>query len=87
MISDLNTMQSGITIDGANFNAFCCADDVLLASTTVTGLQHLIDKASAYIFQHGLRFNPTKTSYLTFGKHRLKQTPCWTIEGSPLQGK
>ena len=36
-----NNSQHGIVINGITYNVFAYADDLLLASTTVTGLQHL----------------------------------------------
>ena len=47
-------MNCAICINNINYNVFTYADDLLLSSTTVTGLQGLISN-------HGLRFNPAKT--------------------------
>jgi len=85
LISLLNHESCGITIRENHYNAFCYADDVLLASTTPTGLQKLIDKAVDYITTHGLRFNPSKTSCYTFGKTSYISAPKWTIEGQELE--
>ena len=59
------------TIGKYKYNAFCYADDVLLTSTTVSGLQSLMDTANEYITQHGLRFSPLKTNCLIQGKIHL----------------
>ena len=65
---------------------FCYADDLLIASTTSTGLHALIYLCDSYISQHGLRFNPQKTSCTTVGKHhRLMSQPHWTIKGRQLK--
>ena len=56
--------EGGISVDNLKFNVFCYADDLLLASTTASGLQSLIDCADNYITGHGLRFNPCKTKYM-----------------------
>lgn len=85
LISALNSETCGVTIQGNKYNAFCYADDVLLASTTPSGLQHLIDTAVEYITRHGLRFNPAKTSCFCFGKSPFQTAPVWTIEDQPLQ--
>ena len=71
MIQDLSNMECGIRIKDMTFNVCCYADDLLVLSTTVTGLQHLMDCANMYIHAHGLRFNPAKTQCLTFGKDRF----------------
>jgi len=84
LIEKLNSTPCGINIGDSSFNVFCYADDILLASTTVTGLQELIDTANAYVNSHGLRFNPTKTSCMTIGRNRLSHTPIWTIDQNSL---
>ena len=61
MIDQLSSLEGGVTVRGQRFNVYCYADDVLLASTTVTGLQNLIDHANNYVTDHGLRFNASKT--------------------------
>jgi hypothetical protein len=84
MVTELNSADCGVTIQDSNFNVFCYADDLLLASTTTTGLQQLIDIADRYIKGHGLRFNPAKTCCMTFGKHHLASPPRWAIDGCSL---
>ena len=44
------------------YNAFCYADGILLCSTTITGLQNLINISVDYVVKFGLRFNPIKTA-------------------------
>ena len=61
--------EGGNTIDGVRFNVFVYADDILLASTTASGLQNLIDSAVTYVLQHGLHFNPSKTHCTIIGKN------------------
>ena len=39
---------------------FCYTDDILLCRFSVTGLQKMINIATEYIENHGLRFNPHK---------------------------
>jgi len=85
LIQLLREQKCGIMIDGATYNVYCYADDILLSSTTPTGLQTLIDIATKYITQQGLRFNPSKTTCMSFGKPAFRQNPEWTIQGSKLQ--
>ena len=77
-------MNVGITIGGNNFNAICYADDILLCSTTITGLQFLIDEANEYIQNHGLKFNPQKTECMMCGPNPFSCDPKWTIGSVPL---
>ena len=84
LVQALDAMNCGITIKDYHYNVFCYADDVLLASTTASGLQSLINVAVEHITPLGLRFNPSKTRVATFGKPTSKQMPSWVIEGTPL---
>ena len=85
LIDSLNSsLGDGIIIGGHSYNAFCYADDVLIASTTPTGLQRLIDKASHMISSYGLRFNPSKTTCMLFGHNPFSQLPVWTLGGEEL---
>ncbi len=68
MVSILSDMNAGISVNNVAYNTFCYADDLLLCSVTVTGLQKLIDEANRQIKQCGLKFNPAKTLCMTFGK-------------------
>ena len=45
----------------------------------------LIDYANNYITNHKLRFNPTKTDCIIFGKRVLTPTPTWVLNGCPLK--
>ena len=85
LIDTISKSDRGISLRGETYSVFCYADDLLIASTTSTGLQALIDICDSYISQHGLRFNPQKTSCTTVGKHRLVSQPKWTIKGHQLK--
>ena len=61
MIDAISKESCGISISSERFNIFCYADDILLVSTTVSGLQSLIDVAVQHVSECGLRFNPQKT--------------------------
>jgi len=84
LITRLDAKDCGINIKGVHYNVFCYADDVLLASTTPTGLQSLIDEAVSCISANGLRFNPAKTLCMTYGRSTLSPPPSWTIDGCTL---
>ena len=85
LIGKLNEQNCGITIKGNNYNAFCYADDILIASTSPSGLQTLIDVAVEEISRTGLRFNPTKTICMIYGNCPLTSVPSWNIDDTPLQ--
>ena len=74
----------GIKIKNVSYNVFCYADDILLASLTVTGLQSMINLADKYISDHGLRFNPFKTERVSFGQNYFVSRPVWSLNGVEL---
>ena len=86
MIEDLTNAEAGIVINDMSYNVFCYADDILLCSATITGLQKLINIANGYIKNHGLRFNPEKTVCVTFGKSKFVQRK-WYLDNTCLQEK
>ena len=83
LIDVLSNTNCGILINSVSFNVFCYADDILLASTSTTGLQTLINTANEYITSHGLRFNPGKTKCATVGKKTLSH-PGWFLNNNKL---
>ncbi len=85
LIELLNNTKRGITINNANYNVFCYADDIMLTSLTNTGLQYLIDIANTYITSHGLRFNPSKTICTSFGSCQLVNPPSWNLNNTMLK--
>ena len=66
-IGILSNCTGGITIHNECYNVFCYADNLIIFSLSVSGLQDMINAAKSYIAEHGLRFNPTKTICKTFG--------------------
>ena len=76
--------ESGIIINNRKYNVFCYADDLLLTTTTVTGLQSLIDQAVSYVSDRGLNFNPAKTVCMTYGKNPFRCETEWNISGIRL---
>ena len=85
MVNTISNTTGGIHILGKPYNIFVYADDILLTSLTVTGLQKLIEVSNNYIIDHGLSFNPTKTKCITLGKCHLQSTPLLELNGSQLK--
>ena len=85
LLDILEIQEGGISIGNRQYNVICYADDLLLLSSTVTGLQGLINKANAYIVNHGLRFNPNKTKCIINGKNPFIKDPKWYINESELE--
>ena len=85
LVQLLQETNCGVRIGNSNYNCLCCADDILLCSTTVSGLQKLMSTASKCIKNYGLRFNPDKTTCMIMGRNPFTTTPVWLIEDSPIK--
>jgi hypothetical protein len=85
MIKELSDCMGGLRIGSHSYSVFCYADDILLMSTTVTGLQGLIDCANKYLVNHGLSFNPSKSSCTIMGKHYFTCEPHWYLNDVEIE--
>ena len=85
LVNELSNCAGGTQINNESYNDFCYADDLILPSLSVTGLQTLINTASRYIMSHGLNFNPTKTICRTFGRCTFANSPHCKLNGSILR--
>jgi hypothetical protein len=84
LVSDLHMTTGGLKIDNISYSVLAYADDLLLLSATVSGLQGLINYANEYIKSHGLNFNNSKTKCITFGKQYFTCPPNWFMNNSRL---
>ncbi len=78
LTENLSNSSGGLRIKKTSYNVFIYADDLLLISTTVSGLQTLIKCDNHYITEHRLAFNASKTSHVIFGKCFFEQ-PKWFL--------
>jgi len=85
LIKTVNSSEHGVYINGVNYNVFNYADDLLLACTTSTGLQALINTSVQSIRAEGLDFNPKKTVCSIYGMNPLISEPKWHIDDVSLQ--
>ena len=85
LINELSNSADGIKIKNVLYNVFCYADDILLASLTVTSLQSMINLADKYISDHGLKFNPLKTECVSFSQNNFfVSSRAWSLNGVEL---
>ena len=87
LLEMLASHEGGISISDETFNVFAYADDILLASTTASGLQKLINSAVCYLENNGLCFNPKKTNCTIVGKNPFVDVPKWYIHKHELLTK
>ena len=80
LVQLLQETNCGVRIGNSNYDCLCYADDILLCSTTVSGLQKLMSTASMCIKKYGLRFNPDKTTCMIMGRNPFTTTPVWLLK-------
>ena len=76
--------KGGIQIDRYFFNIFAYADDVTVFSTSVTGLQELIDMCDNYAKTWRFNFGIKKTKCLSIGANPFKVEPKWSLSGEEI---
>ena len=84
LVNKLQSRDSGVRIGKNNFNCFCYADDLLLCSVTVKGLQSMLDTCVEYVSSHGLGFNPSKKTCFILGNNPFTSLPNWNINNVTL---
>ncbi len=83
MADSLTETPSGLRIKRNSYNVFIYANDLLIVNTTVIRLLNVFDYANYYITEHGIQFNTSKTTSVTFGKSHL-ENPRWHLNGIEL---
>ncbi len=72
---------------GQRVSALMYADDIVLMSTTVEGLQRLINATAQYCHGKGMTSSPAWMAVVVFcsNSHKVAWEHTWTCDGAPLQ--
>ena len=83
----LHNCETGIRIGDQLYNSFAYADDVSLISSTVPGLQKLIDICTDYSSHWRFNFGLNKTKCMPVGKSAkcFVSDPVWHLKGVPIE--
>ena len=84
LINTLPNCNHGVNINRLHLSTFCYADYIFVYSLSVTGLQKMINIATEYIENHGLKFKPHKTICHIMGQNPVTTVPRWYINGVSL---
>ena len=85
LVKELSEAPCGVRIGKDRYNVCCYADDLLLTSLTVSGLQKLIDCANEYVIRHGISFNANKSTCIVFGKNYFSHPLKWNINSVTVE--
>jgi len=75
LLIDLENCSEGVRVFGQKFNSCAYADDISVFSSTVTGLQNLVNMCVSYAKKWRFKFGAKKTQFSTLGKPVLREVP------------
>lgn len=78
----ISNIRKGIYINGRFLNNIRYADDTTLMADSMSGLQHLVDKLTAYSESYGLKINIRKTKYMIVSRKNTHNTTTLKIQNS-----
>jgi hypothetical protein len=81
----LNENEHPPNLANEDINSLLYADDLVLLSTTETGLQNSINKLNKYCKTWHLKINLTKTKILNFSKNSKLQNNRFTLGETPIK--
>ena len=79
LMSQLHEVQYGVRISDLKLNSCTYADDITVLSSTITGLQCLIDVCTSYAEMWRMKFSEQKSKCIIIGKSITKNTPSWKL--------
>ena len=85
LLVQLSDKTDGVSLGDVHLNSFAYADDVSLISSTVPGLQRLIDLCCNYAQRWRFRFGLKKTKCFVSGKHSFGKEPIWKIDNQVIE--
>ncbi|CAF1136071.1 unnamed protein product, partial [Brachionus calyciflorus] len=84
LIERVEKLKVGIFIGGVKVDIIVYADDVLLISTSLSGLQKQLDVVHKYGIDNEIKYNPEKTVYLRFGTTENKTRVTLKLGETPI---
>ena len=87
LLISLDKAPEGVRVFNNKYNACAYADDITVFSSTVTGLQELVNICVSYADKWRFNFGVRKTQFTTLGKNILKDEPVIYIKNCKVQHK
>ena len=81
LLQALVNAGKGLKVGECGINNFAYADDITLLSSTITGLQSLIDLCHSYASEWRFSFGLKKSKCMTVGRKLFSEQPKWYIGG------
>ena len=84
LLLELKNTDTGIRIDDLLLNTCAYADDVTIFSSTIPGLQQLINISAAYAKKWRFSFSTKKTKCIVLGTMLTSKAPTWYLNDHPV---
>ena len=81
----LEDQEEGIVLNGVSVNNIRYADDTLLISNTLKGLQQLLNRTTVVSEEYGLKLNVAKIKDMVIRKNTIPNVDRLYINNSPLE--
>ena len=75
LLDEICSLNVGATFNDVYTGITAYADDIILMSPTISGLQTMLDKCVAYGMKHMIKFNSTKTEFVISGNSQHLLNP------------
>ena len=87
LLRQLKQSGDGARIGNKYVGALAYADDIMLLSSSILGLQRMLNVCGEYAEDHSLLFNEKKSTSIVFAKHKRVaiRNPELSLRGSTLQ--
>lgn len=85
LLSELRNCPEQVRIGPCQMNSFAYADDITVMSTSVPGLQTLVNMCSAYADKWNFKFGLKKTKCMVTAPARFSREPTVTLKGQPIE--
>ena len=79
LLRNLDSANYGVYVGNCHVNNFAYADNITLLSSTVTGLQKLINVCNKYASDWCFTFGLKKSKCMTVGRKLIKTGPQWYL--------
>jgi hypothetical protein len=84
LLVELKNTDTGIRIDDLLLNSCTYADDVTIFSSTIPGLQQLMNISALYARRWRFSFSTKKTKCIVLGKQITKKAPTFYLNEHPI---
>jgi hypothetical protein len=84
LLEDLRNTNTGIRIDDLHLNSCTYADDVTIFSSTIPGLQQLMNISSSYASRWRFKFSTKKTKCIVMGTQLTREPPVFWLNDHPI---